>query len=672
MVTLPKGKQRLQRDDSQCLEVRNYKALGFRSSQWRPGSPCHWTEQSSFTKFKFLLIRFLWFLHFLTGIAYFRYRVADTIGVLSQDVAYVGYQRAFFFVEFASFVGTFLRIFEMWNSVSRNCIDFKKIPQDLFKPRFSVDSEGNPASKHSRFPTIDVLIPCYSEDVRLVQDTVSAALKIDYPCELLRVYLCDDGKDPSKRSMVESMRGKHKNLQYIVRPEHRHAKAGNLNYALRRTSGDLVITLDADFVARPNIVQRLLPYFFVWDPVIEMYKLDGSLAAVQAPQQYRNISPYDSDPTDQRATFFMEFVLPAKDWFNAAPIIGTTNLVSRSALEKVGLYPHYSVTEDTALSLNFHRSGYKTYYVTESLATGLATDSLWASFDQKERWLKGDWQIIFSRNGPLTTRGLNFVQRMLYVNMSVNRTLSILNMLFDVSCILLLTFGVQMVDILDTWKFLSVLIPYIITTTMLRVARVIGKKGLSKSDCGSLMFETMFRFVIVRGLISVLFNNRNIRFKVTDKSAGNKILKAERLVDKDWCKNLRRAWFNIVMVISLSASVWFGLSAPAFQTLIEGEWSSLPVVMAIGFTFSNLMPHLLCIYLCFKPVVSKWMMQDTVHGRCDQYAMDIYSGKLFVPGSYITHFVAFQVSVIFVTTGILAAFTDRQDYGYIALEPPPH
>lgn len=591
--------------------------------------------------------------------------MVDTIGILNQGVAYVGYQRAFFLVEFGSFVGTFLRIFEMWNSVSRNCIDFKKIPKDLVQPRFWIDSEGNPASKHSRIPTIDVLIPCYNEDVRLVQETVNAALKIDYPNELLCVYLCDDGKDPSKRSMIESMREKNKNLQYIVRPEHRHAKAGNLNYALKRSSGDLVITLDADFVARPNIIQRLLPYFFVWDPLIEMYKFDGSLAAVQAPQQYRNISPYDSDPTDQRATFFMEFTLPAKDWFNAAPIIGTTNLISRSALEGVGLYPHYSVTEDTALSLNFHRSGYKTYYVTESLATGLATDSLWASFDQKERWLKGDWQIFFSRNGPLAARGLNLIQRMLYVNMSVNRVLSILSMLFDVSCILLLIFGVQMLDIVDTWKFLSTLIPYIASTTMLRIARVIGRNGLSKSDCGNLVFETMFRFVIIRGLISVLFNSRNIRFKVTDKTIGNKNLKAERLVDKDWCKNFQRAWFNVIMVILLSASVWFGVSGPEFQTLSKGEWSSLPIVMAIGFTIANLMPHLLCIYLCFKPVVSKWMMQDTVHGRCDQYAIDIYSGKLFVPRSYITVFVTVQVSVILLTIGILAAFTDRQGYGYV-------
>ena len=51
----------------------------------------------------------------------------------------------------------------------------------------------------SHFPTVDVFIPCYKEEVDLVRDTVIAALHMDYPADKLNVYVLDDGANPGKR-----------------------------------------------------------------------------------------------------------------------------------------------------------------------------------------------------------------------------------------------------------------------------------------------------------------------------------------------------------------------------------------------------------------------------------------------------------------------------------------
>ena len=54
--------------------------------------------------------------------------------------------------------------------------------------------------------------------------------------------------------------------RYIARhkPEGKphHAKAGNINYAIfsGETSGDFILTLDADHIPKPNFLQRVLPY----------------------------------------------------------------------------------------------------------------------------------------------------------------------------------------------------------------------------------------------------------------------------------------------------------------------------------------------------------------------------------------------------------------------------
>eukprot|EP00171_Calliarthron_tuberculosum_P019158 IDg19158t1 len=157
--------------------------------------------------------------------------------------------------------------------------------------------------QYSNYPSVAVFIPCYNESADLVLETVLGAVAIDYPSELLNVYLCDDGKDNMKRNMIAQLRSQYQNIYYVTRPDNSHAKAGNLNYAIERTRSDLIVTLDADFVARPNILQRLVPYYYVWNAQTELYEFNDSLAVVQTPQHYRNLSPYDSDPLDQRSTF---------------------------------------------------------------------------------------------------------------------------------------------------------------------------------------------------------------------------------------------------------------------------------------------------------------------------------------------------------------------------------
>ena len=50
---------------------------------------------------------------------------------------------------------------------------------------------------------VRVLIPCYKEDLDIVQKTVAAALDATLPAGCARtVYLCDDGKDPEKRAWI--------------------------------------------------------------------------------------------------------------------------------------------------------------------------------------------------------------------------------------------------------------------------------------------------------------------------------------------------------------------------------------------------------------------------------------------------------------------------------------
>ncbi|KAI0566700.1 CesA-like Cellulose synthase (UDP-forming) family GT2 [Gracilaria domingensis] len=493
-------------------------------AEWSPGMPAHWTEQTRFVKWRCILSRVFAVVQMAAAVAYIQFRFRFTIAVFdrSQTIAYRIYQYGFFAFELVTVFAVVFRLVEIWNVTSRNCIDFKNIPNGMIAPRFTHSPRARVPARYSNYPSVGIFIPCYNEEVDLVLETILGALHVDYPSELLTVYLCDDGKDPLKRNMVSQLRKQYKNVHYVIRPHHAHAKAGNLNYSLQRTTTHLVVTLDADFVARPNLLQRLIPYYFVWNEQTALYEFNETLAVVQTPQHFRNLSPYDSDPLDQRSTFFAELVLPGKDWFNSSTMIGTTNLLNRQALQKANYYPYHSITEDTAMSLMFHSLGYRTYYVNESLATGLATTSLWSNLRQRARWLKGDWQILFSSKGPLTARGLSFVQRFLYMHMTYVRFISVVHLLYDIAAVLLLVGGISPLDSPNPIQFIIYISVFFLTSLIQRSIVTMGGMGLRKSESGSVAFEAIFRYTTVKGLFIALFRGKNLAFKVTEKAATKK------------------------------------------------------------------------------------------------------------------------------------------------------
>ena len=51
-----------------------------------------------------------------------------------------------------------------------------------------------------------VLVPCYTEDLKIIAETVSAAVEADLPPDsTCTVWLLDDGNDPDKRAWVEGL-----------------------------------------------------------------------------------------------------------------------------------------------------------------------------------------------------------------------------------------------------------------------------------------------------------------------------------------------------------------------------------------------------------------------------------------------------------------------------------
>ncbi|OXY83414.1 UDP-forming cellulose synthase catalytic subunit [Oceanimonas doudoroffii] len=255
------------------------------------------------------------------------------------------------------------------------------------------------------WPSVDLMIPTYNEPLSVVRTTVYAALGIDWPADKLNIYILDDGRRMDFRRFAEEA-----GVGYIARTDNRHAKAGNLNHALKQTSGELVAIFDCDHVPVRSFLQ-LTAGGFLQDP---------RLALVQTPHHFfspdpveRNLGLFRRSPNE--GELFYGLVQDGNDMWNATFFCGSCALLRRSALEEIGGIAVETVTEDAHTALRLHRRGWNSAYMRIPQAAGLATESLSAHVGQRIRWARGMAQI-FRIDNPLLGKGLTLFQRLCYAN----------------------------------------------------------------------------------------------------------------------------------------------------------------------------------------------------------------------------------------------------------------
>ena len=169
---------------------------------------------------------------------------------------------------------------------------------------------------------VDVFITNFDEPLEVLRRTAIGARAIRYPH---RTWMLDDGKRDEVKAMADAL-----GIGYIRREGNEHAKAGNLNNALKLTDGEFILQLDADHVPLPTILDRLLGYF-----------TDREVAFVQSPQDFYNTDSFTHVVNEEGRSLweenriFFSLLQPGKDNWNAAFFCGSCGVLRRSAFEEI-------------------------------------------------------------------------------------------------------------------------------------------------------------------------------------------------------------------------------------------------------------------------------------------------------------------------------------------------
>lgn len=341
------------------------------------------------------------------------------------SLAYLGW-RALFTVDPASWWVSFpflgLEIFALF---SLTLFAFSLWDLDVRPP-------ARPAAKTNA--RIAVLIPTYNESREILIPTIAAAVALEPEHE---TWVLDDGRRLEVEQLASEL-----GARYLVRPDRRDAKAGNINHALGRIDADLIAVLDADHVASPNFLKHALAYFD-----------DPKVALVQTPQDFYNLGSFEhedlenplelsaDEPLFHEQELFYRAIQPGKNRWGAAFWCGTGAVVRVAALRDVGGVATGTVTEDIHTTIRLHRRGWKSIYHNEVLARGLAAATAEQYQLQRLRWGTGAMQVLRLEN-PLIAPGLRLPQRIAYASTLLGwfeswRTLGYLLL----PCVVLLTGG---------------------------------------------------------------------------------------------------------------------------------------------------------------------------------------------------------------------------------------
>jgi cellulose synthase (UDP-forming) len=251
--------------------------------------------------------------------------------------------------------------------------------------------------------TVDCLIPTHNEAVSVIEPTVLAALRVR---GIRNVLVLGNAERRDVRAMATRL-----GAVYHARNSNIHGKAGNLNNGLSQSDAELVLTMDADHVALPQLLERTLGYFD--DPMV---------AVVQTPQSFHNTKTllfrraYGQDAKWSESNVFYQCVLPGKNGCNAGFYVGTSAVLRRAALDDVGGFATGTVTEDIHTSVRLHARGWRTVFVPEPLAFGLEAQSLKEFYQQRRRWAVGALTLLLrTPDSPLWSKGLTPAQRLSYL-----------------------------------------------------------------------------------------------------------------------------------------------------------------------------------------------------------------------------------------------------------------
>ena len=236
-------------------------------------------------------------------------------------------------------------------------------------------------------PPVSVLLAAYNEE-RVIASTISHLLDSKYPADV-QVVVVDDGSKDGTAAVVETVAASEPRVLFLRQAN--AGKASALQRALSAATHDTIVMIDADTMVAPDGILNLVAPLA--DPKVGA--VSGHVRVGNTRRwlgKFQDLEYVTAFEIDRRAQDFLGCIIVAP---------GALSAFRRRALDEAGPITNDTLAEDTDLTLQLHRLGWKVVFAPRAYADTEAPESVKALLSQRFRWAFGTLQCLW-KHGDLT------------------------------------------------------------------------------------------------------------------------------------------------------------------------------------------------------------------------------------------------------------------------------
>ena len=246
-------------------------------------------------------------------------------------------------------------------------------------------------------PFVSILIPCHNEE-SVIEHTAANIMSLNYPN--FEIILIDDRSTDNTAKVIQKLADRFSRVTALIREKDAFpGKSAVLNDAFKMAKGEAILVFDADATVEPDFLTKL---------VSELEPKD--VGAVQARKVIRNKN-YNLLTRCQNNEYTMDthFQVTRDCVKGAVELRGNGELIKREAIEDIGGWNNYTITDDLDMSTRLHIKGWDIRFCADAIVYEEGIIYIWPLFRQRRRWLEGTIrryleyfdQVLFSRKMSL-------------------------------------------------------------------------------------------------------------------------------------------------------------------------------------------------------------------------------------------------------------------------------
>lgn len=256
-------------------------------------------------------------------------------------------------------------------------------------------------------PLVSVIIPAWNEAVGIIT-TIKSVLANKY--QKVEIIVINDGSTDNTNEIMKNFLKTHgekskdgKKIKYFEKKN--GGKGTALNFGIQNSSGEIVLTMDADSAHHPMAIMNLVKYFK--DPAVDA--VVGNVKVANARSLVGLI---------QKLEYIFGFHFKGvHSLFNAEYIFGGACAAFRrsTTFDNIGLFDVENKTEDIEYSMRTKSVGLNSQYADDVITYTEGANSLKGLYNQRLRWKKGridtfvKYRHLFFSTKPGHSKFLSFI-----------------------------------------------------------------------------------------------------------------------------------------------------------------------------------------------------------------------------------------------------------------------